>query len=149
MASLGTLQDLFVNEVRDMYDGERQISKALPKLAKASSTKELKSAFEEHQEQTLQHIERLEQVFEQLDTRVRGTRCHGIAGIVEEGSAYLDGRRGRVGRGRESSRRRRRWSITRSPRTARSWPMRGCSVVTMPPRSSSRVSARRRPQTRS
>jgi ferritin-like metal-binding protein YciE len=91
MASLATLQDLFVHELRDMYDGEKQISKALPKLAKASSTRELRSAFEEHQTQTLQHIDRLEEVFEQFDTRARGTRCHGIAGIVEEGSAYLDG----------------------------------------------------------
>jgi len=90
MASMTSLQDLFVNELRDMYDAEKQISKTLPKLAKATSSDELRSAFEEHQQQTLQHIERLEQAFEELDSPAKGTRCHGMAGIIEEGSALLD-----------------------------------------------------------
>ena len=64
MAEAGTLHDAFIDELRDTYDAEKQLIKALPKLAKASSSAELKAAFEEHLEQTLTHVQRLEQVFE-------------------------------------------------------------------------------------
>lgn len=90
MAALTTLHDLFVKELRDTYDAEKQISKALPKMVKRASSEELRSAFEEHHQQTLSQIERLEHAFEQLDLRARGVRCHGMAGIIEEGSEMLE-----------------------------------------------------------
>ncbi len=90
MASMTTLRDLFVKELRDTYDAEKQISKALPKMVKHAHREDLRAAFEEHHQQTLTHIERLEQAFEQLDLRAKGVRCHGMAGIIEEGSEMLD-----------------------------------------------------------
>jgi ferritin-like metal-binding protein YciE len=89
MASLTTLQDLFVKELRDTYDAEKQISKALPKMMKQAHREDLRLAFQEHHQETLQQIERLEQAFEQLDLRAKGVRCHGMAGIIEEGSEML------------------------------------------------------------
>jgi len=90
MAEAGTLHDAFVDELRDTYDAEKQLIKALPKLAKASSAAELKAAFEEHLEQTLKHVERLEQVFEELGETARGKHCEGIAGIIAEGKTIMD-----------------------------------------------------------
>lgn len=90
MASMQTLHDLFVKELRDTYDAEKQISKALPKMIKKATRDDLRAAFEEHHQQTLTQIERLEQAFEQLDLRAKGVRCHGMAGIIEEGSELLD-----------------------------------------------------------
>jgi ferritin-like metal-binding protein YciE len=90
MAETGTLHDAFIDELRDTYDAERQLTKALPKLAKAATSAELRSAFEAHLEETQGHIERLEQVFESLDERVRGKHCDGIAGIIEEGKSILE-----------------------------------------------------------
>jgi ferritin-like metal-binding protein YciE len=89
MAGISTLEELFVQELRDMYDGEKQITKALPKMAKAAENEELTAAFEQHLEQTKGQIERLEQIFEQLDMRPRGKHCAGIAGIIEEGSEMM------------------------------------------------------------
>jgi ferritin-like metal-binding protein YciE len=89
MAGISTLEELFVQELRDMYDGEKQITKALPKMAKAAENEELSSAFEEHLEQTKGQIERLEQIFEQLDMKARGKHCAGLAGIIEEGSEVM------------------------------------------------------------
>lgn len=85
----GTLHEAFIDELRDTYDAERQLLKALPKLAKASSSRELQEAFESHLEETRAQVERLEQVFELLDEKVRGKHCEGIAGIVEEGKAIM------------------------------------------------------------
>src|SRR6266508_648694 len=73
MAEAGTLHDAFIDELRDTYDGEKQLTKALAKLAKASSNRELRQAFESHLEETQGQIERLEQVFESLDERARGS----------------------------------------------------------------------------
>ena len=89
MAESGTLHDAFIDELRDAYDGERQLTKALTKLAKAARSPQLKEAFESHLAETQGQIERLEQVFESLDERVRGKHCEGIAGIVEEGNEKL------------------------------------------------------------
>jgi len=89
MADTGTLHDAFVDELRDAYDAEKQLTKALTKLAKASSSPDLQEAFETHLEETQGHIERLEQVFESLDEKVRGKHCDGIAGIIEEGSSIM------------------------------------------------------------
>ena len=89
MADAGTLHDAFIDELRDTYDAERQLTKALPKLAKAASDPRLRDAFETHLAETEGQIERLEQVFETLDEKVRGKHCEGIAGIIEEGKAIM------------------------------------------------------------
>jgi ferritin-like metal-binding protein YciE len=90
MAEAGTLHDAFLNELRDTYDAEKQLTKALPKLAKAANSPELRAAFETHLEETRGHVDRLEQVFESLDERVRGKHCEGIAGIIEEGRSIME-----------------------------------------------------------
>jgi len=84
MAEAETLHDAFLDELRDSYDAEKQLTKALPKLAKAASNPKLRQAFEAHLEETQGHVQRLEQVFESLDEKVRGKHCNGIAGIIEE-----------------------------------------------------------------
>lgn len=89
MAEAGTLHDAFIDELRDTYDAERQLLKALPKLAKASTSPELRAAFESHLEETRGQVVRLEQVFESLDEKVRGKHCDGIAGIIEEGKTVM------------------------------------------------------------
>ena len=90
MADAGTLHDAFIDELRDAYDAEKQLTKALPKMARAASSPELRAAFEAHLEETRGQIERLEQVFERLDEKVRGKHCDGIAGIIEEGKAVME-----------------------------------------------------------
>jgi ferritin-like metal-binding protein YciE len=90
MAEAGTLQDAFIDELRDAYDGERQLTKALAKLAKAATAPELKEAFQSHLEETQGQIERLEQVFATLEEKARGKHCDGIAGIIEEGKAIME-----------------------------------------------------------
>jgi len=90
MPEAGTLHDAFVDELRDCYDAEKQLTKALPKLAKAASNPELREAFETHLEETKGHVERLEQVFESLEEKARGKHCDGISGIIEEGKAIME-----------------------------------------------------------
>jgi ferritin-like metal-binding protein YciE len=90
MAQAGTLHDAFIDELRDTYDAEKQLVKALPKLAKASSSPELRAAFESHLEETRGHVERLEEVFASLDEKVRGKHCDGIAGIIDEGKSIME-----------------------------------------------------------
>jgi len=90
MAEAGTLHDAFIDELRDTYDAERQLTKALTKLAKAARAPELREAFSTHLEETKGQIERLEQVFESLDEKVRGKHCDGIAGIIEEGKSIME-----------------------------------------------------------
>jgi ferritin-like metal-binding protein YciE len=89
MAETGTLHDAFIDELRDTYDAERQLLRALPKLAKASSSAELREAFESHLEETRGQVGRLEEVFASLDEKVRGKHCDGIAGIIEEGKSVM------------------------------------------------------------
>ena len=85
-----TLKDVFIDEVRDTYDAERQLTKALPKMAKAATSPELKEAFTHHLQETRGQIERLEKVFEMLGERARGKHCAGIAGIIEEGASMME-----------------------------------------------------------
>jgi len=85
----GGLHDAFVDELRDAYDAEKQLVKGLAKLAKASSSDELREAFEEHLEQTRGHVAKLEQVFGSLDEKVRGKHCEGIAGIIKEAQSIM------------------------------------------------------------
>jgi ferritin-like metal-binding protein YciE len=87
---LQNLRDLWVDELKDLYHAEHQILKALPKMAKAAVDEELRAAFEEHLEQTRVHVERLEQVFEQIDEAPKGKRCKGMEGIIAEGKEMLD-----------------------------------------------------------
>jgi ferritin-like metal-binding protein YciE len=87
---MGTLHDAFIDELRDAYDGEKQLTRALPRLAKAASSPQLREAFEAHLEETRGQVERLEQVFELLEEKARGKHCDGIAGIVEEGKSIME-----------------------------------------------------------
>jgi ferritin-like metal-binding protein YciE len=90
MPALNTLDSLFVNELRDIYDAEKQLTKALPKMAKAASSDELRTAFENHLKQTEGHVNRLERAFEDIGEAAKGVRCVGMAGLVEEGSKILE-----------------------------------------------------------
>jgi len=90
MAEAGTLHDAFIDELRDTYDAERQLTKALAKLAKTATNPALREAFESHLEETQGHIARLEEVFESLDEKVRGKHCDGVAGIIEEGKSIME-----------------------------------------------------------
>jgi len=90
MADTGTLHDAFIDELRDAYDAEKQLTKALPKMAKAASSPGLRKAFEAHLEETRGHVNRLEKVFGTLDEKVRGKHCDGIAGIIEEGKSAME-----------------------------------------------------------
>ncbi len=80
-----TSDDLFLHFLQDIYYAERQILKALPKMAKAAENDKLKQAFTLHREQTEHHVERLQQVFEAIGKRARGTTCEAIQGLIEEG----------------------------------------------------------------
>jgi ferritin-like metal-binding protein YciE len=86
----GGLHKAFVDELRDAYDAEKQLVKALPKLARAASSDALRAAFTDHLEETRGHVDKLEQVFASIDERARGKHCDGIAGIVEEGQAIME-----------------------------------------------------------
>ncbi len=88
--SLKTMEDLFIHELKDIYSAETQIVKALPKMAKAASSKELKQAFKGHLEQTKGHVKRLEDIFKQLDVSSRGPKCKGMAGLLEEGEGMIE-----------------------------------------------------------
>ena len=89
MAEAGTLHDAFLDELRDAYDAEKQLTKALSRMAKAASSPDLRKAFEVHLEETRGQIERLDRVFEGLDEKVRGKHCDGIAGIIDEGKSVM------------------------------------------------------------
>lgn len=87
---LKSLRDLYVHELKDIYSGEKQIVKALPKMAKAASHEELVAGFEEHLAQTEQQIERLERILEGLGESTRGDKCKGMEGILEEGKQLME-----------------------------------------------------------
>ena len=86
---LDTLEKLYVDELRDIYNAENQLLKALPKMAKGASSADLKNAFETHLRQTESHVERLEQIFADLDESPKGKTCHAMKGLIEEGSEIL------------------------------------------------------------
>lgn len=87
---LDSLRKLYTEELKDLYNAENQLLKALPKMAKAASSEELKNAFEQHLEQTRGHVDRLEQIFQEMDESPKGKTCHGMKGLIEEGSEMLD-----------------------------------------------------------
>ena len=84
-----TLHDLFVDEVKDIYRAENHLTKALPKMHKAATSDELKSAFEKHLVQTKEHVARLEKVFRLLGQKPQGKKCEAMAGLVEEASSII------------------------------------------------------------
>src|SRR6185312_15683323 len=86
---LESLRDLFVDELKDLYNAEHQLLKALPKMAKAATSPTLKRAFESHLKETEGQVERLEQVFTQLDASPKGKKCKAMEGLVEEGAEWM------------------------------------------------------------
>jgi ferritin-like metal-binding protein YciE len=84
-----SLRELYVNELKDLYNAETQLVKALPKMAKASSNAELRQGFEEHLRQTSEHVSRLEQIFEMLGEKATGKKCLGMEGLVKEGAETM------------------------------------------------------------
>jgi len=84
-----TLRELYVEELKDIFSAENQLTKALPKMAKAASSEELREGFEDHLEQTKQHVERLEQVFEMLEESPGGKKCLGMEGLIKEGAEVI------------------------------------------------------------
>lgn len=89
MALAGSLQKVFLDGLRDLYDAEHQLAKALPELAGAATSPELSRAFSSHLAKTEEHIERLKRVFEHLGETASGKHCPGVAGIIEEGAAMV------------------------------------------------------------
>jgi len=87
---LETLKDLYIHELKDLHNAEKQLTKALPKMAKAASNEQLAKGFKDHLEQTEEHVNRLEQILESLDQSTRGRKCKGMEGLIEEGSEMID-----------------------------------------------------------
>jgi ferritin-like metal-binding protein YciE len=87
---INTLRDLWIDELKDLINAENQILKALPKMAKAASSDELREAFEEHLEQTQGHVRRLEKIFASIENNGRGKKCKGMEGVIAEGKEMLD-----------------------------------------------------------
>ena len=91
-----SLRELFVEELRDMYDGEKQLTRALPKMAKAAESEELGAAFRSHLQETEKQVTRLEQVFRSIGETARGKKCDGIQGIVEESKPAMEDLEGAI-----------------------------------------------------
>ena len=90
MAMQGSLHDAFIDELRDTYDAEKQLLKAMPRLAKAASSPDLRAAVEQHIQETRDQVERLTRVFESIGEKPRGKHCDGMAGILEEAKSTLE-----------------------------------------------------------
>jgi ferritin-like metal-binding protein YciE len=88
--SKNSLRELYVEELKDLYSAENQLTKALPKLAKAASSEELRQGFEEHLEQTKGHVQRLQRIFEQMGEKGTGKKCMGMEGLVKEGAEVME-----------------------------------------------------------
>ena len=88
--SVGTMDELFVDELKDLYSAEKQITRALPKLVKAATSDELREAFQSHLEETNGHVVRLEKAFEILGKSPKGKTCVGMKGVLEEGAEVLE-----------------------------------------------------------
>lgn len=86
---INNLNDLYIDQIRDLYNAEKQVEKSLPKMVKSSSSQELQHGFELHLEQTKQQIDRLTQIFEELNIRPTGKACQGMEGILTEGEEFL------------------------------------------------------------
>ena len=86
---LENLQDLFVDQLRDLYNAENQLVKALPKMAKKATDEQLKSAFEDHLDQTRTHVERLVKIFDKLGAKASGKKCKAMEGLIAEGKEAM------------------------------------------------------------
>jgi len=86
---MNSLRETFLEELADVYDAEKQLVKALPKMAKAAEHDDLREGFEEHLEQTEEHVTRLEQVFEKMGSKAKSKRCKGMQGLIEEGQERI------------------------------------------------------------
>jgi len=84
------LKELYVDELRDLYDAEGQLTKALPKMAEAATSDELRAGFEHHLEQTRGHVQRLEQIFEGMGEKPKGKKCKGMQGLIAEGKEIME-----------------------------------------------------------
>lgn len=89
MSKINTLEDVFIEQLRDLYNAENQLIKALPKMAKAAHAPGLKEGFEHHLEQTREHVNRLEMIFKELDEKPTGKTCKAMQGLVEEGAETI------------------------------------------------------------
>jgi len=89
-STMSTVEDLLVEQIRDLYDAEKQLVRALPKMAKAASSDELRQAIEDHLEETTNQVQRLEQAFEQLDKTAKGKTCKAMKGLIEEGGEVIE-----------------------------------------------------------
>lgn len=85
-----SLQQLFVDELKDLYSAENQILKALPKMIKKASSNELKGGFEKHLKETQVHVERLEKIFQELDQSPKGKKCKGMEGVIADGKELME-----------------------------------------------------------
>src|SRR5437868_2710987 len=83
------LKELYIDELKDLYNAENQLVKALPKMANAATSEELRTGFEEHLEQTKEHVQRLDQIFSELEEKPTGKKCVGMEGLVEEGKEII------------------------------------------------------------
>jgi len=88
--SLNSLESLFLDELKDVYNAEKQIIRALPRMAKAADSPELQQAFTKHLKETEGHVQRLEQIFKELGQAARGKKCKGMEGLLEEGKEVLE-----------------------------------------------------------
>jgi len=89
-STMSTVEDLLVEQIRDLYDAEKQLVRALPKMAKAASSDELRQAIEDHLEETTNQVQRLEQAFEQLDKTAKGKTCKAMKGLIDEGGEVIE-----------------------------------------------------------
>ena len=85
-----TLNDLFIHELKDLHSAEKQLTKALPKMAKAASSDDLRAAFESHLQETEEHVNRLEEIMGEFDIPTRGPKCKAMEGLIEEGKEALE-----------------------------------------------------------
>jgi len=88
--AIKSMDDLFLEEIKDLYDAEKQLVKALPKMAKAADSEELRQGFQEHLDQTKGHVDRLEKVFDMMGKKASGKKCEAMQGLIEEGSDVID-----------------------------------------------------------
>lgn len=89
MATMKSLRDLYIHELKDIYSAEKQLTKALPKMSKAARSPELQQAFADHLQETKRHVERIEQIFASYDEKPGGVKCKGMEGLIEEGEELL------------------------------------------------------------
>src|ERR1700691_5483327 len=85
-----SLRDLYVEQLKDLYNAEHQLIKALPKMAKAASSAELRTAFENHLQETRGHAKRIETILEQMGEKAQGKKCKGMEGLVKEGASVIE-----------------------------------------------------------